>query len=257
MPPIVEIDVERAGEQAPNRRVALVTGANRGIGLAIATRLARKGLTVVIGSREEKNGMDAQKRLTDNGLDAHFTLLDVGNPTSIIAATGRIDDLFGRLDVLVNNAGIMIDTETGILELSLGLLQKTLETNTFGPLLLSQACVPLMRRHHYGRIVNLSSSLGALAEVTNPQSTYKDLHSPAYRLSKTLLNGITALLAQEIRGSNILVNAVCPGWVRTDLGGPRAPILPEEAADTPVWLATLPDDGPSGGFFRDRQPIPW
>jgi NAD(P)-dependent dehydrogenase (short-subunit alcohol dehydrogenase family) len=195
--------------------------------------------------------------LTDHGLDAHFTLLDVGNPTSIIAAIGRIDDIFGRLDVLVNNAGIMIDTETGILELSLGLLQKTLETNTFGPLLLSQACVPLMQRHSYGRIVNLSSTLGSLAEIASPSSMYRELLSPAYRLSKVMLNGITALLAQELRGSNVLVNSVCPGWVRTDLGGPRAPILPEEAADTPVWLATLPDDGPTGGFFRERQPIPW
>ena len=257
MPPIVEIDVEEGKTRTSRKRVALVTGANRGIGLAIATRLARRGLTVVIGARDEKNGMDAQKRLTDHGLDAHFTLLDVGSPTSIIAAVGRIDDLFGRLDVLVNNAGIMVDTETGLLELSLGLLEKTLEINTFGPLLLSQACVPLMQRHDYGRIVNLSSSLGSLAEIASPESKYRELLSPAYRLSKVMLNGITAMLAQELRGSNILVNSVCPGWVRTDLGGPLAPILPEEAAETPVWLATLPDDGPTGGFFREHQPIPW
>lgn len=243
--------------QTTTKRVALVTGANRGIGLAVASRLARLGLTVIIGARDEKNGKEAEKRLTDNGLDAHFTLLDVSNPTSIMAAIGRIDDVFGRLDVLVNNAGIMIDTETGVLELSLGLLQKTLETNTFGPLLLSQGCVPLMQRHNYGRIVNLSSTLGAFSEIANPESKYKELMSPAYRLSKIMLNGITALLAQELRDSNILVNSVCPGWVRTDLGGPRAPILPEEAADTPVWLATLPDDGPTGGFFHDHQPIPW
>lgn len=243
--------------QATTKRVALVTGANRGIGLAVASRLARLELTVIIGARDEKNGKEAEKRLTHNGLDAHFTLIDVSNPTSIMAALGRIDDIFGRLDVLVNNAGIMIDTETGILELSLGLLQKTLETNTFGPLLLSQGCVPLMQRHNYGRIVNLSSTLGALSEIINPESKYKELMSPAYRLSKVMLNGITALLAQELRDSNILVNSVCPGWVRTDLGGPRAPILPEEAAETPVWLATLPDDGPTGGFFREHQPIPW
>ena len=242
---------------ATTTRVALVTGANRGIGLAIASRLARLGLTVIIGVRDEKNGKEAEKRLTDNGLDAHFTLLDVSNATSIIAALGRIDDIFGRLDVLVNNAGIMIDPETGILELPLGLLQKTLETNTFGPLLLCQGCVPLMQRHNYGRIVNLSSTLGALAEIANPDSKYKELMSPAYRLSKIMLNGITSLLAQELRDSNILVNSVCPGWVRTDLGGPRAPILPEDAAETPVWLATLPDDGPTGGFFREHQPIPW
>ena len=243
--------------QGTTKRVALVTGANRGIGLAVASRLARLELTVIIGVRDEKNGKEAERRLTDNGFDAHFTLIDVANPTSIMAALGRIDDIFGRLDVLVNNAGIMIDTETGILELPLGLLQKTLETNTFGPLLLSQGCVPLMQRHNYGRIVNISSSLGAFSEIASPDSKYKELMSPAYRLSKVMLNGITALLAQELRDSNILVNSVCPGWVRTDIGGPRAPILPEEAADTPVWLATLPDDGPTGGFFREHQPIPW
>jgi NAD(P)-dependent dehydrogenase (short-subunit alcohol dehydrogenase family) len=243
--------------QTPLQRVALVTGANRGIGFAIAGRLARKGLTVIIGSRDEGNGMAARNILADSGLDVHFTLLDVTNATSIMAAVGRVEGLFGRLDVLVNNAGIMIDTETGILELALGLLQNTLDTNAFGPLLLSQGCVPLMKKNGYGRIVNLSSTLGALTDIVNPDSNYNTLQSPAYRLSKTLLNGITALLAKELRESNILVNSVCPGWVRTDMGGPEAPILPEEAADTPVWLATLPDNGPTGGFFRDHQPIPW
>ncbi|KJS01329.1 MAG: short-chain dehydrogenase [Desulfobulbaceae bacterium BRH_c16a] len=243
--------------QSSKKRVALVTGANRGIGFAVASLLARKGLTVIIGARDEKNGLDAQKRMSGNGRDVHFTLLDVADPTSIIAAIGRIDGLFGRLDVLVNNAGILIDSETGILELSLGLLQNTLKTNTFGPLLLSQGCVPLMQKHDYGRIVNISSTLGSLTEIVNPDSPYHDQHSPAYRLSKTMLNAITALLAKELHGTNILVNSVCPGWVRTDLGGPRAPLLPEQAAETPVWLATLPDDGPTGGFFREHQPIPW
>jgi NAD(P)-dependent dehydrogenase (short-subunit alcohol dehydrogenase family) len=239
------------------KRVALVTGANRGIGFAIANQLAGKGLTVIIGARDEDRGLKAQKRLTDKGLDVHFIPLNVADATSIVAAAGRIDSIFGRLDVLVNNAGIMIDSETGLLELSLGLLQNTLKTNAFGPFLLSQGCVPLMKKHGYGRIVNISSTLGALTEIVNPESNYNGLQSPAYRLSKTMLNGITALLAKELRSSNILVNSACPGWVRTDLGGPLAPILPEQAAETPVWLATLPDDGPTGGFFRDRQPIPW
>lgn len=243
--------------QSSDKRIALVTGANRGIGFAIANQLARKGLTVIIGARDEHNGFEAQKRLVDNGLDVHFTLLDIADATSIMAAVGRIDSIFGRLDVLVNNAGIMIDAETGILELSLALLQNTLRTNAFGPFLLSQGCVPLMKKHDYGRIVNISSTLGALTDIVNPESKYNELQSPAYRLSKTMLNGITALLAKELRKSNILVNSVCPGWVRTNLGGPLAPILPDQAAETPVWLATLPDDGPTGGFFRDRQPISW
>lgn len=136
-------------------------------------------------------------------------------------------------------------------------LQNTIETNAYGPLLLSQACIPLMKANGYGRIVNISSTLGALSDIANPESPYTGVDSPAYRISKTLLNAMTVLLAKELRGSNILVNSVCPGWVRTDMGGPRAPRSVEEAVETPVWLATLPDGGPTGGFFRDRQPIPW
>ncbi len=243
--------------QSSQQRVALVTGANRGIGFAIAEQLARAGLKVIIGARNEKNGREAQKQLVTQGLDVHFTLLDVTDRTSITAAIGRVDDTFRRLDVLVNNAGIMVDAESDILELPLTLLHNTLETNSFGPLLLSQGFAPIMSRNQYGRIVNISSSLGALTEIANPESSYANIQSPAYRLSKTMLNGITALMARELHKKNILVNAVCPGWVRTDLGGPQAPVSPEEAAKTPVWLATLPDDGPTGGFFREHQPIPW
>ena len=243
--------------QTPSQRVALVTGANRGIGFAIAGRLAHAGLTVIMGCRNESRGSAACERLTGQGLDAHFILLDVTDATTVQSAVARTADRFGRLDVLVNNAGIMIDSHTGILELDRVLLQNTLETNAYGPLLLSQACIPVMRRHAYGRIVNLSSTLGSLTDTVNPDSSLAEVGSPAYRMSKTLLNAITALLARELRGSNILVNSVCPGWVRTDLGGPRAPLSADQAAATPVWLATLPDDGPTGGFFREHQPIPW
>lgn len=244
-------------QQPLERRVALVTGANRGIGFEIAGQLALKGLTVIIGARDEQEGVGAQKQLVDKGLDVHFNQLDVADTISIMAAISRIEDTFRRLDILVNNAGIMIDAETGILELPMTLLQNTLDTNAFGPLLLSQGCVPIMKKHQYGRIVNISSTLGALTDIVNPESDHIELRSPAYRLSKTVLNGITALLAKELRDTNILVNAVCPGWVRTDLGGPQAPVSTEQAAETPVWLATLPDNGPTGGFFRERQPIPW
>ena len=243
--------------QDSEKRVALVTGANRGIGLEIARQLAEKGLTVVMGARDRQKGLTAQRLLVDRGLDAHFTLLDVTNATSILAAVGRITDTYSRLDVLVNNAGIMIDGDTNVLELSLGVLHNTMETNAFGPLLLSQSCAQLMGKHQYGRIVNISSTLGSLADIVNPESAHTGVQSPAYRLSKTLLNGITALLAKELRRQNILVNAVCPGWVRTELGGPQAPISPEQAAKTPVWLATLPDNGPTGGFFREQQPLAW
>jgi NAD(P)-dependent dehydrogenase (short-subunit alcohol dehydrogenase family) len=114
-----------------------------------------------------------------------------------------------------------------------------------------------MKANNYGRIVNMSSTLGSLSDIASPDSPHADVQAPAYRLSKTILNGLTVLLASEVRGTNILVNSACPGWVSTDMGGPQAPLSPEQGADTPVWLATLPDDGPSGGFFRERQPIPW
>jgi NAD(P)-dependent dehydrogenase (short-subunit alcohol dehydrogenase family) len=254
---MIKEDIMQASIQPSGKRVALVTGANRGIGFEIARQLAGKGLTVILGARDDKKGANAQKQLVAEGLDVHFTSIDVADTTSIMAAVGRINDSFGRLDVLVNNAGIMIDAETGILELPMTLLENTLKTNAFGPLLLSQGCVPIMRKHQYGRIVNISSTLGALTDIVNPDSHYTEFQTPAYRLSKSVLNGITALLAKELRAENILVNAVCPGWVRTDLGGPRAPLSPEQAAETPVWLATLPDSGPTGGFFREQQPIPW
>jgi NAD(P)-dependent dehydrogenase (short-subunit alcohol dehydrogenase family) len=243
--------------KAKTARVALVTGANRGIGFEVAGQLASKNLTVIMGGRDREKGLKARNRLAAQGLDVHFSLLDVTDVTVIQSAVDRIVDTFGRLDVLVNNAGIMIDGRTGILEIGLGLLRDTLETNTFGPLRLSQACIPVMRRAGYGRIVNLSSTMGSFHDILDPDSSTTAVSAPAYRMSKTLLNAITALLAKELQGTNILVNSACPGWARTDLGGPRAPLSPAQAADTPVWLATLPDDGPTGGFFRERRPIDW
>ncbi len=243
--------------QKPKKRVALVTGANRGIGFEIARKLAARDIIVLIGARNQENGVKAQKQLRRNEPDVHFILLDVTHAMSIQAAIGRIKDDFGRLDILVNNAGIMIDSETSIMELDGTIFQNTLETNVLGPLLLSQACLPIMKANHYGRIVNMSSTLGSLTDIASPDSPHAKVQAPAYRLSKTILNGITVLLASEMRGTNILVNSVCPGWVRTDMGGAQAPLTPEQGADTAVWLATLPDGGPSGGFFRERQPIPW
>jgi NAD(P)-dependent dehydrogenase (short-subunit alcohol dehydrogenase family) len=239
------------------KRIALVTGANRGIGFEIARQLALQEMTVLIGARHDERGLGAQKELAAQGLDVHFVRIDMTDPTTMEAAVSRIKDVFGRLDVLVNNAGIQIDAATRILELNTAVFQNTLETNAVGPLLLSQACVPIMKENQYGRIVNMSSTLGSLSDIANPDSAYGQVQSPAYRLSKTLLNGITVLLAQELRGTNILVNSACPGWVQTEMGGDRAPLSPEQGAATPVWLATLPDDGPTGGFFREQQPIPW
>ena len=159
--------------------------------------------------------------------------------------------------MLVNNAGILIDPQTNYLDLDQDTLNQTLVTNAFGPMLLSQTSLPLMKRNNFGRIVNMSSTLGSLTDMADPDSDYTGVLSPAYRLSKALLNGVTVLLAKELRGTNILVNSACPGWVRTEMGGDRAPLSPAQGAETPVWLATLPDDGPTGGFFREKRPIAW
>ena len=243
--------------QNSEKRIALVTGANRGIGFEIARQLAAKHLKVLIGARDPDKGLNARAELRGYGFDVHSIHLDVADPQSIQAAVGRINDEFEKLDILVNNAGIKIDSQSGILELNVTIFQNTIETNALGPLLLSQACIPLMKINNYGRIVNISSILGSLSDMAGPDSPYAEVRSPAYRLSKTILNGMTVMLAAELRGSNILVNSACPGWVRTNLGGSQAPLSTEQGADTPVWLATLPNGGPTGGFFGDRQPLAW
>ena len=241
-----------------NQRIALVTGANRGLGFAIGHQLAQKGIAVILAARDPDKGLAACSQLKREGFnDGHTVQLDVTLEDSIRSAIDEIKKIFGRLDILVNNAGIVVDDKATILNLKPDVLQMTLQTNFYGPLALCQKCIPIMRAGHYGRIVNISSTLGSLADIADFDSPYSGSQTPAYRLSKTMLNGLTALLAREVKDDNILVNSVCPGWIRTDMGGNQAPLLPEEGADTPVWLATLPDDGPSGGFFRERDRIAW
>jgi NAD(P)-dependent dehydrogenase (short-subunit alcohol dehydrogenase family) len=166
---------------------------------------------------------------------------------------GEVKRIYGRLDILVNNAAILIDAPGGfkasLFDLTSDTLRRTMETNLLGPVRLIQAAAPLMREQAYGRIVNISSGAGQLSDMG---SGY-----PAYRMSKTALNALTRIAASELGGGDIKVNAMCPGWVRTEMGGPDADRSPEEGADTAVWLATLPDTGPTGGFFRDRKPIAW
>ncbi len=231
-------------------RIAVVTGANRGLGREIARQLLGRGLQVVLTARDPDQGEAAAARLRGDGLAPRFHPLDVTDDASVAALRDWLEHSFRRLDVLVNNAGVMLDTDgRRIAELPLDTLGRTLETNLYGPLRVTQALLPLMGRHGYGRIVNMASSLGQLADM--------GWGTPAYRISKTALNALTRILAAELAGTNIKVNSLCPGWVRTDMGGPNATRTVEEGADTAVWLATLPDDGPSGGFFRDRAPIPW
>jgi NAD(P)-dependent dehydrogenase (short-subunit alcohol dehydrogenase family) len=234
-------------------RVALVSGANRGIGLEIVRQLARQGVIAVMGARDEAKGRAAAGSLKAEGIDAPVVALDCADETSPARAVAEMKRRHGRCDILVNNAGLIADGPGGfdasLLDLEPANLRRTLETNLFGPLRLIQAAVPLMREMGYGRIVNLSSGAGQLAEMGSG--------FPAYRMSKSALNALTRITAAELRNTNIKVNAVCPGWVRTDMGGPNAERSVEHGAETPVWLATLADDGPTGGFFRDRRPIPW
>jgi len=242
---------------AHDKRVALVTGANRGIGYVISRRLGEQSITVILGARDPNKGAEACSRLQGEGLDVHFELLDMSDEKSIKEAIGSIRKQFGRLDILVNNAGIMIDGEEDAQNVGQETIQMTMQTNVMGPLMLCQACIPLMKTGGYGRIVNMASTLGSLTEMADPRSMYAGVRTPAYRFSKAGLNCITTLLAKEVRDDNILINSACPGWVRTDMGGDQAPLTPEQGADTPVWLATLPDRGPTGGFYRERTLIPW
>ncbi len=230
------------------KRVAVVTGANRGIGFETCRQLAKKGIQVILTSRDEPNGKAAVEKLQAEGLDVSYHPLDVTDSDSVQRLAEFIKSEFGQLDILVNNAGVSLDSSDSVLNTKIDTLRKTMDTNLYGPLLLCQALIPLMK-HNYGRVVNVSSGAGQLSDMT---SGY-----PSYRISKTALNALTRILANELKGTNILVNSVCPGWVKTDMGGANAPRTPEQGADTIVWLATLPDNGPTSGFFRDRQPIPW
>ncbi len=233
------------------RRVALVTGANRGIGLEVARQLAARDIMTILSGRDAGKAADAAATLANAGLPVTPKQLDVTDQTSVDRLISDVDSEYGRLDILVNNAGIVTDVGTTSATADFDLVTLTLDTNLFGAWRVAKACVPLMQVRNHGRIVNVSSSVGSFATMKSG--------APGYRVSKAALNVLTRMLAVELAKDypDILVNAVCPGDVQTDLGGPDAPRTVQQGADTPVWLATLPAGGPSGGFFRDREPIPW
>jgi NAD(P)-dependent dehydrogenase (short-subunit alcohol dehydrogenase family) len=225
-------------------KTILVTGGNRGIGLEICKTLAAQGHSVILGSRDLEKGKAAAARLKGN-LQARQ--LDMADPESIRALAAALEKELPHLDVLINNAGI-ISSSKGSLTVGMDELQATMQTNYYGPFLLSQLMVPLLRKSKSGRIVNVSSGMGALADLRGGYA--------AYSLSKTALNAMTIMMASELRGENVLVNAMCPGWVRTDMGGANANRSVEQGADTAVWLATA-DKVPTGKFLRDRKEISW
>ena len=228
-------------------RVAVVSGANRGIGLAVAEGLARRGMTVVAGTRDPEAGHLATEPLRAEGLDVHPHQLDVTDQASVDRLVDWVDARLGRADVVVNNAGIYPGGRAA--ELDLAVAEAAWQVNALGAWRLAASLVPLMRRGRWGRIVNVSSQAGSLASMTG--------FMPAYNVSKAALNAITRVLADDLRGSGILVNAVCPGWVATDMGGRGAPRTPAQGAASVLWAVDLPDGGATGGFFRDGRPLPW
>jgi NAD(P)-dependent dehydrogenase (short-subunit alcohol dehydrogenase family) len=230
-------------------RVAVVSGGNRGLGLAIVAALAARGLDVVLGSRSLEAGHVAAGQLTDLPGAVVPAQLDITAADSVSRFTSRLHREFGRCDVLVNNAAIAIDDAGDAATIDPDVARRTLETNVLGTWLLTQALIPAMRARRYGRVVNVSSGMGQLSTMSDG--------IPAYRVSKAAINALTRIFAHELQDDGILVNSCCPGWVRTDMAGWSPGAAADLAADTPVWLATLPPDGPTGGFFRERQPLEW
>ena len=227
-------------------RTAIVSGANRGLGFETCRRLAQLGYRVVLTSRDPDKGRPAAA-----SLDVDYHPLDVADAASADRLAAYVRESHGRADVLVNNAAILRNDADarGLTAIDPAAVQEVFDTNLLGVLRLTQAFIPLMKQQGHGRIVNVSSGLG--------QHAYMGKGWPSYRISKAALNAATQILAAEVAGTGILVNSVCPGWVRTDMGGPEANLSVEEGAQSIVWAATLPDNGPTGGFFRHGKPIPW
>ncbi len=228
------------------KRTALVTGANRGIGLETSRRLATMGLRVILTARIGKDAEQEAAKLAKEGLAVSAEQLDVTKEDAAELLATKLAKMEARVDVLVNNAGVY--PQRGVLDAPLESYREALDVNFWGALRTIRAFVPAMLKNGYGRIVNVSSGSGSFGE---------GLEGPApYCVSKVALNALTVKLAQELRG-DVKVNALCPGWVRTRMGGSNADLAVEDSVDTILWLATLPADGPNGGYFRDRKPIPW
>ena len=228
-------------------KTALITGANRGIGFEIARQLATRGIHVVVGARSEQLGQKAVIQLQPLG-KVSLLVVDVSDAKSITAAASKFAEI-GQLDVLINNAGIYPDEGRSILTISRDEMVSTFQTNTFGPLQMTQAFLPYLKKSKAGRVINMSSGYGQLDSLSP--------NVPSYCLSKFALNGLTIMLAQALREYRIAVNAMSPGWVRTDMGGESAPRSVDEGADTAVWLATEADQNLTGKFFEDREEISW
>lgn len=235
-------------------KVAVISGGNRGIGLEIGRQLLAEGVSIMLGSRDAEKGRRAAQQLLaqvkPETAEVHSAPLDVADDASVAAFAAEAAKHYGQCDILINNAGVMPEARDGsLMQTSPDQFLEIFDINVVGAVRMCQAFIPLMKKRGYGRIVNVSSGLGQLERMGTGL--------PGYRLSKTALNALTRTLAAELQGSGILVNAVSPGWVKTDMGGPNADRSVEEGAETATWLALLPSNGPTGGFFRDKKAIVW
>lgn len=242
-----------------NNKIALVTGANKGIGYEVARQLGKRGITILVGARNETLGSEAAEQLKAEGVDAKFVRLDVIEQTTIERAAGDIEREFGKLDVLVNNAGIadMSEATTPPSQLEMSVLRRIFETNFFGAFMVTKAMLPLVRKSEAGRIVNVSSGLGSLAQQSDAAWEFAQLNLLAYCSSKTALNQMTVQFAKELRDTAIKVNSADPGYTATDLNNHNGTRTVEQGAAVIVRLATLPDDAASGGFFDENGAVAW
>ncbi|WP_409302356.1 SDR family NAD(P)-dependent oxidoreductase [Peribacillus sp. SCS-155] len=232
-----------------DKQVALITGGNRGIGYELVKQLASKGFKVILSGRDSEKCYEVVQKLKESNMDVSFVVMNVDNQESISQAALTVNEQYGRLDILINNAGVYLDKNEKLTAMDPSILEKTMTTNFFGTYNVIRSFIHFMEKQGYGRIINVSSEYGAMSEMSYPGGG-------AYKLSKFVLNGLTRLIAAEIT-DDIKINAVDPGWVSTDMGGPSAPITAEQAARSILWLATIGPEGPNGGFFRDGKQIRW
>jgi NAD(P)-dependent dehydrogenase (short-subunit alcohol dehydrogenase family) len=240
-----------------SQKIALITGANRGIGRATALRFAQAGFHVIVAARDSAKLAEVVSAIQAAGGSAESLSLDVSSAASIAQASQVLAAKHSKLDALVNNAGIFLGYTDTALTAKASDIEQSIQVNAVGPLLLTQALAPLLKAAGAARVVNVSSAAGSLAEITDPDSIYGATEGAPYRLSKVMLNGVTAILAKALRADGIKVNSMCPGWTKTDMGGEGAPNSPEQAAAVALRLATLPVDGATGGFFNEAGAMAW
>ena len=240
------------------QKIALITGANKGLGFETARQLGQRNIRVLVGARDETRGREATEKLRAEGFEAEFVLLDVGDAQTHEAAAKYIEENYGKLDILVNNAGIVLETLSGTpSDVSLETLRKTFDTNFFGAIAVTKAFLPLIKKSDAGRIINVSSGLGSLAQNSDRNWDYKDVKPLAYNSSKTALNAFTVIMAHELKDTKIKINSADPGYTATDLNNNSGTKTVEQGASVITQLATLDENGATGGFFNDEGVMPW